>query len=228
MSDEGFPGHVWGPGIWKFIHLAALGVRVNPTPTAVQGYVNFFKGLGHVMPCALCRRKYRKMISSGPLQLTEDLFKDRRKAFEWTVKLHDRVSRTLPGKVVKTGKDWGDEYEKLRYQPEYKDWTSGKNDEDNIRSFIMTRKPVVLYLAPLAWHRLKYNKGLLTKKWEMFKKKFGDKVRFGVLPKAKFQRVLGISLNKVNPGEYIIFKRGRPVSWAKNGDEALYTVRTLL
>lgn len=219
-SVEGFPSHTWGPGLWKFIHLAALGVRLKPTEAEVHGYIRFFKGLGHVMPCGVCRREYRRLIGpKGPLTIRRELFENRRTAFEWSVKLHDAVSLRLGHKRVDQSKNWGEEYEKLRYAREYKDWTNSlgyKNylnplkqraEAEDIRSFVMTSNPVILYISPVKWAGARYDRDRAKRKWEDFSKTLGNKIRFGIVPVAKYKSVFSND-NRIQPGRYVLYKDG--------------------
>jgi hypothetical protein len=115
QSREGFPSHVWGPGLWTFIHMIALNVRLHPTPQEKQGYEHFFKSLRQVLPCGTCRREYTKMTRYIPL----NVFANRATAFAWTVRLHHAVSRRLK-KVQDLSRDidWAAYYESKRYHPD--------------------------------------------------------------------------------------------------------------
>lgn len=115
QSREGFPSHIWGPGLWTFIHMIALNVRLHPTPQEKQGYTDFFKSLQQVLPCGTCRREFTKMTRSIP----KNVFLNRATAFAWTVRLHRAVSRRL-NKVrdISEDIDWAAYYESQRHHPD--------------------------------------------------------------------------------------------------------------
>ncbi|NBS70230.1 hypothetical protein EBT31_15165 [bacterium] len=242
---EGFPSATWGPGLWKFMHLAALGVRLNPTDAELQGYLDFFRGLGYVLPCGVCRREYRRLIGpNGPLTIRKDIFKNRRTAFEWTVKIHDAVSRRLGHKRVNASKDWGAEYEKLRYIAEYRNWTDSlsysnyiynyvwnatkqKDEVMEIRNFVMTSNPAVLYITPVKWEGLRYDRGRAKRKWELFRRRFGDNVRFGVVPLSKFRAAFAKNTNShrnVKSDTYVLFRDGAYRGVVRTAEEAVLNV----
>jgi hypothetical protein len=115
QSREGFPSHLWGPGLWTFIHMIALNVRLHPTPQEKQAYADFFKSLQQVLPCGTCRREFTKMTRHIP----KNVFLTRSTAFAWTVRLHHAVSRRL-NKVqdLSPAIDWAAYYESKRHHPD--------------------------------------------------------------------------------------------------------------
>ena len=114
-SKEGFPSHVWGPGLWTFIHMIALNVRLHPTLKETRGYLQFFNSLQYVLPCGTCRTEYTNLMKTRAPTLTT--FSNRAKAFAWTVRLHCTVSSRLK-KNVSEAIDWAAWYESLRYHPD--------------------------------------------------------------------------------------------------------------
>lgn len=124
-SPEGFPSGEWGPGLWRFMHMAALNIHPksrNESPAEYRQYIgqymNFFRSLGFLMPCGMCRREYQLMTERGKLALTPARFKNRQTAFDYTVALHQKVSARLgKGKFSrKTAVQWAKEYERLRHK----------------------------------------------------------------------------------------------------------------
>lgn len=115
LSNEGFSSTVWGPGVWKFIHMIALNVPLNPSEDQKRGYAAFFKSLQHVLPCSVCRVEYTKLTGRS---IDPNIFSNRAKAFAWTVRLHFMVSRRLKKKRdLSPAIDWAAHYESMRYTP---------------------------------------------------------------------------------------------------------------
>jgi hypothetical protein len=117
MSREGFPSHLWGPGLWKFIHMTALNVPLNPTEEQKTGYKDFFNSLRYVLPCGTCRKEYTKLLGpTSTSRITPTTFASRANAFAWTVRLHRRVSRRLKkNKDLNPRINWEAQYERMRY-----------------------------------------------------------------------------------------------------------------
>ena len=93
---NGFPPKIWGPGLWKFIHMAALNYPHRPSPGQKQHYRNFFESLTCVLPCGACRKHYGRMVGGrGPLRLTRARLESRAALFAYTVRLHHAVGARL-------------------------------------------------------------------------------------------------------------------------------------
>lgn len=88
---------VWGPALWRAIHLIALGYPSRPTLEQQQSYLQFFTLIGSVIPCSRCRRHYMEHLAtepvSGYLKSQEDLF-------AWTVLIHNLVNVELGKPLV--------------------------------------------------------------------------------------------------------------------------------
>lgn len=230
---EGFPTRHWGPGLWKFMHMAALNVRPNASAAVTKQYVNFFRSLGYVMPCGVCRREYRKLTfgDKSPLRITETVFKNRMSAFRWTVALHDAVTRRVKNaNKVHAGKDWGAYYEtQFRYKPGFKNLTNvlkTNNDAQSIVNLVQTSLPTVLLLTPQRWRGWAYNRGMAAETMEIFKKSFGRRVRFAVVPASMAARVF--KKEHGGAGTYMIFKSGQLVMSVKDQSRAMLAVNRLL
>jgi len=101
------PPTVWGPSVWRAIHFIALGFP-SETATELQkeSYRIFFRNLDGVLPCFTCAKNYRKHLEKdiGPVEeaIRASATTRPRALFDWTVQLHNVVSRSLG----KPGEPW--------------------------------------------------------------------------------------------------------------------------
>jgi hypothetical protein len=126
LSPNGFSSKLFGPPLWKFIHITSLNFPLNPTPRQSRSYFNFFDSLCDILPCGVCRVEFCKLIETGPLKMTKRIFEQspgeargsaRLRVFAYSVALHHAVN-------VRTGKSpqiisrnldfWTRKYAKLR------------------------------------------------------------------------------------------------------------------
>ena len=82
---------IWGPHLWKSIHMIALGYPSNPTDQQKKYYKSFFEILYHVIPCSLCSDNYKKNLLDLPL--SDDVLKNNKSLTFWTIDLHNIVNR---------------------------------------------------------------------------------------------------------------------------------------
>ena len=84
--------NVWGPVLWKFLHIMAFNYPENPNPQTKASSRQFFYSLRHLLPCETCRIHYNELISKRqPETDSAKLIQ------EWVLWLHNEVSaRTNP------------------------------------------------------------------------------------------------------------------------------------
>lgn len=90
------PPSVWGPSVWRAIHYIALGFPAESgaaTERQKEAYRTFFRNLDRVLPCGKCAENYREHLSKD-ISPVEDAI-EAGSLFEWTVQLHNIVSRSL-------------------------------------------------------------------------------------------------------------------------------------
>jgi hypothetical protein len=83
---------LWGRHLWKSIHYIALGYPNYPTEIEAQNYMNFYLDFWKVIPCQKCAINYKKHIEELPI---DNFLKNKMTLFEWTVKLHNIVNKSL-------------------------------------------------------------------------------------------------------------------------------------
>jgi len=136
---------VWGKHFWRVIHLTALGYPMEPSKDEKVDYVNFYVNMGKILPCAKCRRNYKRHLNNLPLNFFLD---NRHELFKWTVHLHNIVNK-------ETGKlQWSLEFAENYYHSMIEKRTleirrSGKRREENIVMKIVMVTTVILLLITL-------------------------------------------------------------------------------
>jgi hypothetical protein len=90
---------LWGKHLWKSIHYIALGYPEYPTEIDVQNYMNFYSDLWKVIPCQKCAINYKKHLEELPI---DNFLQNKMSLFEWTVKLHNIVNKSLNKPQVST------------------------------------------------------------------------------------------------------------------------------
>ena len=80
---------VWGPALWKSIHIIALAYPDDPSQEDAMRYKNFFHAFEHVIPCQVCRAHYAENLRSYPI---EPHLKSKHDLFSWTVEVHNLVN----------------------------------------------------------------------------------------------------------------------------------------
>ena len=92
MDGAGIPPNMWGPHLWRALHLVALGYPTVADTMTAAAYRDFFTRFANVIPCSNCSNNYRRHL----LELPIDRFLTGRDAlFEWTVRLHNIVNAEL-------------------------------------------------------------------------------------------------------------------------------------
>lgn len=81
---------VWGPILWRAVHLVALGYPDDPSATDVANYKQFFGAFGSVLPCPKCAYNYARHLQELPID--DFLTGGHRRLFEWSVHLHNIVN----------------------------------------------------------------------------------------------------------------------------------------
>jgi len=97
---ESPPPPVWGPSLWRAIHLVALGFPSDEeaTPDQRLAYRAFFENLHYVIPCSTCAVNYQTHLQHDMPRIPVDPVPGtmtQARLFAWTVELHNVVNRSL-------------------------------------------------------------------------------------------------------------------------------------
>ena len=87
---------VWGPALWKVIHLAPLIIDNTETEFKTHAYKALVSCLQIVLPCPVCRIHFRKNL---PKIMIDDYIHNPRSLFLWSVAMHNEVNSSLNKKV---------------------------------------------------------------------------------------------------------------------------------
>ena len=86
---------IWGPHLWKILHCMTFAYPINPTREDKENYKNFFIYLQYTIPCKSCGKSYGEFIKNGPLELTEEVLKNRETLTRWMYDLHNAINKKL-------------------------------------------------------------------------------------------------------------------------------------
>ncbi len=113
-SNNGLITKIWGPGGWSFMHSISFGYPIKPSNEQKKQYKQFFMSVGDVLPCSYCRDSYKKFISTGITELTDDVMENRESLTKWLYYLHEAVNNKLEVDYGVTYEDVCKRYESFR------------------------------------------------------------------------------------------------------------------
>ena len=83
---------VWGPDVWKTMHIIATAYPNKPRNIDKKNYKRFYMSLGCTLPCKFCAKSYRKFMK----ELDIDNFLDgKRNLMYWVYLMHNKVNKKL-------------------------------------------------------------------------------------------------------------------------------------
>lgn len=103
---------VWGPSMWKLMHVVALTYPDRPTRQDMAAFATFFGSLRNVLPCEGCRKGYAKLLD-GQYRLTDEALSSRVALFNWTVDVHNAVNEKVGKRVDSNYRKWYAHYKNL-------------------------------------------------------------------------------------------------------------------
>lgn len=112
--NNGLITKIWGPPLWVSLHCITFGYPVEPTEQHKKDYMEYFIGVGNILPCKYCRESYKQFITSGNTKLTLDVMKDRESFTKWFYLVHEAVNAKLGVDYGVTYKDVVKRYESYR------------------------------------------------------------------------------------------------------------------
>ena len=89
--------YVWGPDAWHFLHCVTLTAPEKFTPDDKKLYKNFFKSLGDVLPCKICRKHYKQWWSNETFMHN---IHSREDMVRWLIDFHNQVNKRLDKPVL--------------------------------------------------------------------------------------------------------------------------------
>ena len=95
---------IWGKFMWYSIHFIALDYSSNPSESEKIDYKYYFQNLYKVLPCYNCAQNYIEHLKENPI--TDNVMKDTKSLFNWTVELHNIVNKMLGKELWDTERAW--------------------------------------------------------------------------------------------------------------------------
>ena len=91
-SNDGFSTSIWGSSLWHILHMISFNYPVSPTMDDKKHYRAWFKLLGFVLPCKVCRMNYQEKTK----KLSLIHFKSRHTLSRWLYNLHLDIPHQHP------------------------------------------------------------------------------------------------------------------------------------
>jgi len=113
-ANNGMMTKIWGGPGWVFCHSVSFGYPLRPTEEQKRHYLEFFRGIGHVLPCCYCRESYQTFIQEEPTILDWSVMENRGTLTYWLYQIHERVNHKLGIRYLFTYQDLQTKYESFR------------------------------------------------------------------------------------------------------------------
>jgi hypothetical protein len=95
MPYKNISPDLWGPHLWKFMHLFTLSYPNEPTEEEKDTAFNFFTAIQKVLPCEKCRYNFKNHLET----LTEEVLDSNENLVKWLFNIHNEVNKTT-GKPI--------------------------------------------------------------------------------------------------------------------------------
>jgi hypothetical protein len=90
MPYKNISPDLWGPHLWKFMHLFTLTYPNEPTEEEKDIAYNFFTAIQTVLPCEKCRYNFKNHLET----LTEEVLDSNESLVKWLFDIHNEVNKT--------------------------------------------------------------------------------------------------------------------------------------
>jgi hypothetical protein len=118
MSDNGFAPFIWGPHLWKYLHIMSFNYPRHPTERHKRTYYDFIKAIGNTLPCKHCRRNYESHLLATKFIRLYDVYPEalrNRDTFTyWMFTLHNCINKDANTSWVINYEDVVQYYESIR------------------------------------------------------------------------------------------------------------------
>ncbi len=95
MPYKNISPSLWGPHLWKFMHLFTLSYPNEPTEDEKDTAFNFFTSIQTVLPCEKCRYNFKNHLET----LTEEVLDSNENLVKWLFDIHNEVNKST-GKPI--------------------------------------------------------------------------------------------------------------------------------
>ena len=83
--------NIWGPHLWKALHMISIGYPNEPNEEQKQNYRRFFETFYQVIPCSICSNNYKNHLKELPI--TNDTMKNKQNLVNWVIDVHNIVNK---------------------------------------------------------------------------------------------------------------------------------------
>ena len=83
----------WGPSTWTALHAITMSFPKQATWEQQQQYRDFFRLVGFILPCEICRTHYNTYLEAHPIPVQQG----RDAVVDWLIDAHN-ATRRLQGK----------------------------------------------------------------------------------------------------------------------------------
>ncbi len=83
--------NIWGPHLWKALHMISVGYPNEPSDEQKKNYRRFFENFHQVIPCSICSNNYKKHLKELPI--TNETMKNRQNLAKWVIDVHNIVNK---------------------------------------------------------------------------------------------------------------------------------------
>ena len=84
---------IWGPSLWKTLHIISFNYPINPTKKTKTIHLKFIKNLKYLLPCKSCRENLCQHFSTDPI--TMKTMKNRYTFSHYIYNLHENINIML-------------------------------------------------------------------------------------------------------------------------------------
>ena len=95
MPYKNISPNLWGPHLWKFMHLFTLSYPNEPTEDEKDIAYNFFTSIQTILPCEKCRYNFKNHLET----LTEEVLDSNENLVKWLFDIHNEVNKAT-GKPI--------------------------------------------------------------------------------------------------------------------------------
>lgn len=84
--------NIWGPHLWKSLHMISIGYPNEPTYEQKKTYKAFYESIHLILPCPLCSDHYKEHLQKLPL--TDEVMRNKKNLAHWVIDLHNIVNKS--------------------------------------------------------------------------------------------------------------------------------------
>ena len=89
---------IWGPPLWKFLHLVSIHYPHNPDKLDKTQHKQFLTSLNHILPCPVCADHYKNYMTNEKIDLA---LKGKKNYMKLIWNLHNDVNARNGTKILK-------------------------------------------------------------------------------------------------------------------------------